>query len=989
MTEMSTRERVAAADREAAREAYEAHKEQERSWRSKAIAHEEAEAASRTGGSLATESGHSERKQLGINVGAADSYPRKTWGVQIERPTHEGSNALTGTALGDKIGAAYAPPMEGVEEAGAAQPLAGELQGSDDTPADNTSKATEENNASKQSLPGKVGKTNDVAAGHSSTTAETQSDNPLLTMNDEDLATGLDTELSMLQQVKTDGKADDSWDRRVLWVYTSWQEWISCGNTLSGHFDKLKPMVDSMFTTFRTRCGKRRVGLPADLLDKTLAIVSVVRDDMTQALDPSNGTNSGQSITQDQLSVTEEQLTSDLQSSNDEQLSHDQEQIAQDRESAEILEQQLLQQEAQISSDHELAKSLDKQAPQQTYIQGNDVDQQTRTRKQNYPETAVASGSGTYPRKEWASQRVDIQAPDSPWIRPTWLPKPVEQIPELPKYKAVTLASEQSAQGLFYIPAGDDMIVHTEQINTGPINTSVEDVTIALEEQSDTGPVDPPTNPLLEQHPSEAWKMLDSWLDEADSSFKTLTHDEAEAWFQGLNVVVACWSHWITHRDDEIWGHVEGRHVIQLANIAFDAHGLIKAQSLTVTDDVIYVCQKMSEMKHLAEMEEQARIKEEQRQESMCMTQLQEQQQQQQQLAQKLAAEEHEEQACINEEERQKSVDMAQTQSQQQPWTPPPMENEEDLYDLSPPAKEKRIARARPENNATSANEPNPEANALMGVNRHISQPNAAVQQHVGDPLQSHQQVTPALVANVDAMPATRRNAQTEPQVNTAHIMAFETTQVSQVKMDTTETETESPKVRLDVQKVDLQNNQFSFAINETHRDTFNKNLKAENAASKSAADRISLKDGRRVDSGNGEALFVSDDVQKRHQDDLRAAQAKAEADVAAAHKADDEALPVAVGTTTTATIPPPPTVALPRSGSDSSLTSFESSGDEGNTQPKPTTGPPQALSSDTVFRFSTGPPIVQQEPIPGSEEDNAKYRREQAAKCFPPNIKF
>jgi hypothetical protein len=638
MTEMSTRERVAAADKEAAQEAYEAHKEQERSWRSKAIAHEEAEAASRTGSSLATESGHSERKQLNINMGAADSYPRKTRGVQIERPNHEGSNALTGTALGDKTGAAYAPPMEGVEGAGAAQPLAGKVQESDHTPADNTSTAPKENHASRQSLAGDGQKTNDVAA----TTAGTQSDNPLLKMSDEDAAEGLHTDLSTLQEVKANNQADDAWDRQVLWVYTSWHEWVTCGNTLRWHFDKLneaqirylKPMVDEVFATFKTRCGKRKAGLPADALDDTLAIVSVVRDDMNEALNPSNQSNLGQSDTQNQLSATTEQSVSDVQSSDDGQLSHDQEQIVQDRKSAELLEQQLLQQDTQIASDHELAKSLDLQQQQyqeenakngqQTYIQDDVVDQQTRTRKQNYPEKAVASGSGTRPQKEWASQRVDIQVPDSPWIRPTWIPNPVEV---LLRHKVVTLVSEQFAQGSDYTPAGDDMIVHAEQINTGQIDTSVEDVTITFEERSNTDPVNVPANPLLELDSSKAWEMLTSWLDKAHSTFKTLTRDEAEAWFQGLNVVFACWSHWITHRDDEIWKHVEGHRVVQLAQIAFDAHDLIIGQSLTVSDDVIHVCKRMKGMKDLAEKEEQARIKEEAEQESVRMAQLQQQEQ--------------------------------------------------------------------------------------------------------------------------------------------------------------------------------------------------------------------------------------------------------------------------------------------------------------------------------------------------------------------------
>lgn len=669
MTEMSTRERVAAADREAAREAYEAHKEQERSWRSKAIAHEEAEAASRTGGSLATESGRGERKQLGINVGAADSYPRKTRGVQIERPDHEGSNALTGTALGDKMGTAYAPLMEGVEGAGAAQPLAGEVQESDHTSADKTSMATEENNASKQSLAGEVQGTNDAAAGHSTTTVETQSDNPLLNMNDEDLAAGLNTELSMLQQVKVDGKADNSWDGRVLWVYTSWQEWITHGNTLSGHFEKLKPMVDSMFTAFKARCGKRKAGLPANTLADLLAIVSVVRDDMNGALG----------------SATTEQSASDVESSNDGQLTHDQEQIAQDRESAAILEQQLLQQDAQVADDHELAKSLEQeqlqpqqgdaqiasdhelarslgqqqlQQPkqplhQQTYIQGDIVDQETGTRKQNYPEPVIASGSGTYPRKDWASQRVDIQVPDSPWIRPPWLPKPVEEMPELPKYKAVTLVSEEFVQGPDYTPAGDDMIVHTEQVNTGQINTSVEDETIALEEQSNTGPVNIPANPLLELNPSEAWETLDSWLTEADLTYQALTHDKAEAWFQIVGAMLTYWSQWIAHGGEEIWKPAQPCKVIRLADFASHACELIDARFGGVPLEMGNVCKWMNEAKGYAEMKErehmQARIDEETMQEWTRMAQTQQR-----------------EQAHINEEQRQESIIMAQTQHQQQ-----------------------------------------------------------------------------------------------------------------------------------------------------------------------------------------------------------------------------------------------------------------------------------------------------------------------------------
>ena len=1040
LAEMSTREKVASAEREAARESYEAQKEQERHWRNKAIASAEAEA----------ERGHSERKQLNINSGAANNYPRKLHDMQIEKPSQEGSNALTGTALGDRIKTAYAPPMD-VEEVGAtARP-------------------------------------------------EIQFDNPLLRVSDEDAAEGLRSEVEMLQQVKADGGVDDAWRHKVLWVYMSWNEWITRGKTLPWDFDKLNeaqirylvPVVEHMFTYLDNRCGKRKEGLPPDSLDDTLAIVSLVRDSMNEALEPPKESNSGQSGTQDEPSQTHKQS------------SHEQEQIAEGRKSAERLDQQLNQKSAQIASDHEYAQRLAQQeqqkqqqpqqrqhqkgtapAYQQTYYMQDDYDdEQYDPYRQHYPQTTESSGSGTYPKEEWARPRVDLPMPDTPIPEPEF---------KLPRYKVVRLASERF----------DFVIWGTGSVLAGGAQDSNDtfagDATVVVEEQVNTDQADTPTNPLLELQPAEAWETLASWLNNAESVFETLTVDETESWFQELNDVFTCWCDWMVHCDGDIWRHIEGHRVVQLANVAFGAHDLIKGQLGVVTDETVMVCERMLEAKLLAEMEEQARINEEQRQESIRTARLQHQEQQQEQArineeqwqesirnaqilqqqqqqqqeqarineearqesirmaqlqqqeqarlneearqesirsaqmlqqqqqqqqeqariheeqrqeyirsAQILWQQQQQEQARINEELRQQSMAMAHTQSQQRPRTPAPVEDEEDLYGLSPGGRKSKSARAKAESNAPSAKGLNASKHAIVAATDDeleasiraalagedtLPDSGAQQQQHVGAPFQPHQQAPPAPLANVDAVPATERTTQVESQNNSANEVAPETKQASQDEMDTTETEPGSPKVRLDVQKTNPQTNQFSFATNEIekkHQDAFNKNLKAANAARKTAVERAAFKNGWRLNSGEQEALFLPDDVQKKHQDELRKDRAKAEADIAASQKVDNESPPVARGTTNTDTISQPSTAAQPRSGTQSTLTSFKSSSDENGTQPRPSTGPPQTSSSNTVLNFSTGPPRVQQKPAPGSDEDNAQYRKDQAAKCFPPKLNF
>jgi hypothetical protein len=194
MTEMSVRERVAAADREAAQERYLAQKEQDLYWRTKAFVYEVAkaerkqEATSRTGSSgvsadsapanessvhdipsgansatadghserqklanttkttdtigstHATEDGHNERKKLNINPEVAN-YRGHTQATQIEMPVGENSNALTGTALYNASMPAYASPMDVEPPVTTSQPLPGAAQDYDYTLAGNTSSA--------------------------------------------------------------------------------------------------------------------------------------------------------------------------------------------------------------------------------------------------------------------------------------------------------------------------------------------------------------------------------------------------------------------------------------------------------------------------------------------------------------------------------------------------------------------------------------------------------------------------------------------------------------------------------------------------------------------------------------------------------------------------------------------------------------------------------------------------------------------------------
>ena len=760
---MSTRERVAAAERVAAKEAYEAQKEQDLLWRSKAIAHEEAE-AERKQKAASTTSG--EPKRLNIDLEAAKNRPSKTQDIQIERPPYEGSNAFTGTALGDKSGTAYALPMD-IEEAGAtAQPLAGEVKETDHTPADNTAMVLEENSATNQHLAGEAQEASDVVAGHGSTTAETQSDNPLLKLDDEAAADGLNTELSMLQRVKADGEADDAWDGRVLWVYTSWLEWITCGNTLKWHFDKLnewqtrqlKPMVDEMFTLFDKRCGKRNDNVPADALDDTLAVVSMVRDNMNEALDYLEAIDSDQPVILDQpTSETNERFTSDVQFANCEQFDHVQEQIAEDRESAERLHQELNSQSTQIASDHEYAKSVDReqhhqqpdaqiasdheyaksvdqeqhqqqnQQPEstpmslQTYIQGDLVDQLTCTHKQDYPQTVVASGSGTYPKDKKARRQVN--EPQSPAF---------EQWVKLPRYKVVTLPSEQfvipsfapagGAQDADYTPAENGTTSPEEQINTGPneapANPLLEqqdadyaparNATTPAEELNNTSPNEAPTNPLLEQpDASQAWKMLTSWLIEAESSFKTLTQDNSEAWYQDLCLLFAFWSQWMECGGDEIWRSVQGCDVVPYATFASGVHSYFTRQLGEVSRETDNVYQWMNAAKDFAEKQEQACIREEQRHaEEQEQARIREEQrhaeeqeqarmrdeqrpesmfrahqmQQQQQLAKNQQAEKQEEQARISEEQRQDSIHTTEVQQQQPARDPPVEQGDKDMY---------------------------------------------------------------------------------------------------------------------------------------------------------------------------------------------------------------------------------------------------------------------------------------------------------------------
>ena len=63
--------------------------------------------------------------------------------IQIERPAHEGSSALTGTALGDKNKTAYAPRMDAEEAGAAAQPLTSELQNAASVALGNTTTTAE------------------------------------------------------------------------------------------------------------------------------------------------------------------------------------------------------------------------------------------------------------------------------------------------------------------------------------------------------------------------------------------------------------------------------------------------------------------------------------------------------------------------------------------------------------------------------------------------------------------------------------------------------------------------------------------------------------------------------------------------------------------------------------------------------------------------------------------------------------------------------
>lgn len=794
LTEMSTGERVAAAEKEAAREAREAQEEQESHWRSKAAASErKQEATSRTGG---------ERKPLNINMGAADSYPRKTQDVKIERPAYEGSNAFTGTALGGEKGTAYASPMDVDGAGGAAQPLVGEAQESDDTPADSTTTVPEENQATKrpltggaqksdptptdntsmvpganddsnQPLAGEVQQASDVVPGHSSATAETQSDNPLLKMNDEDAANGLETELSSLQKSQANGEADDSWDRKVLWVYTSWLEWITSGNTLKWNFDKLneariqrhKPMVEEVFTALDNRCGKRNHDVPAGALDDTLAVVSVVRDNMNEALDHLQGKNLGQPVTQDQIpSATGEQSTSEGQSADDERLkqletSRDQEfaellqkrqeveaaQIARDRESAKALDLQLKQRkDAHTASDHETAKSLFLQQEQEAallyeevYMQDDPVDQQTRTTKRNYPETAVASGSGTYPKNGQASRRVVPQVPDSPILPPPF---------KLPRHKVVTLASEQTV-------AADPAL--TDGAQDSNYTPPAEDATMALDEQTNTSPISPPANPLLGLQPSQAWATLDSWLDEANSTFSTLTNDDAEEWFQKLKMALTSWSEMMERGGKELWVPLKGPDVFRFANFASSTRQLIERQFGAASKESVNVCEWMKNAKnHVEEHERQARIKEE---EWVRRTELQQQEQARineearQEDIRMAQVQQQQEQARIDEEERQKSMSMAQAQQQQQQQQQPqlgqnpPAEDDVDLYGSDPHGEaqqkasmaKKKLARAEAERNAAHAEvpkiipaaEPSLSAQIRKEIELQNAQPDADVQQ--------------------------------------------------------------------------------------------------------------------------------------------------------------------------------------------------------------------------------------------------------------------
>ena len=635
MTEMSTRERVAAADREAAKELYQAYIVQELLWRSKAIAHEEAEAkrkqesASRTGG---------ERKQLGIDLEAAKNRPSKAQDIQIERPPG-GSNALTVTALGDKMGTAYAPPMD-IEEAGdTAQPLASEIQQSDHTPAESTPMAPEEKAAPNQDLASEAQETNDAVADHSSTTAETQFDNPLLKMNDEDAADCLKIELDILQQAKMNEQADDAWIRRVHLVYKSFREWITCGNTLKWHLDKLnewqtrqvKPMVDEVFMLFHKRCGKRNEGVPADALNQTLAVVSEVRDNMNEALDHLEGKDSGQPGVLDQsvepLSVEYEKTTSDVQLSNDEHFDHVQEQIAEDQESAKRLHKDLDQHDAQISSDREYAKKVaqepetekkqqyqqyqqrqeQKPAPvlQQTYIHDDLADQLKCPCKQDYPKTAVASGSGTYPKDKEARQQVNV--PESPTLKTSF---------KLPSYKVVRLLSEQKYIPSFHAAAGGVQ---------NPDYTPAGDATMVLdEEQVNTEPINLPSNPLLDLPRSEAMETLVFWIKDSISTYDA--EISGPTWFRALEFLFIFWSQWLDRDGLSIWSNVQCRDVIDFADFASRACRLIEGHFGGVTQEVKMVCQSMDMAKGLAEEREKARICEEQRQESIRVNLMQQKQ---------------------------------------------------------------------------------------------------------------------------------------------------------------------------------------------------------------------------------------------------------------------------------------------------------------------------------------------------------------------------
>lgn len=699
--------------------------------RSKATAHKEAkaerkqEAASRTGG---------ERKQLDIDLEAAKNRPSNAQHIKIERPPYEGSNAFTGTALGDKSGTAYAPPMDIEETGNAAKPLAGEVQQSDHTPADNTAMAPEKNPGANQSLAGEVQEASDVVADHSSTTEGTQSVNPLLELNDEDAASGLSAELGMLQRLKADFQTDETWNRRVLWVYTSWREWITCGNTVKWHIDKLnetqalyfKPMVDEVFALFDKRCGKRNDGVPADALNETLAVVSEVRDNLNEALGLPEGGDSGQDVILDQTvqppTVENEKTTSDVQSAKDEQFDHVQEQISEDLVSAERLHRELNQDGAQISSDRELAKKVSReqelekkqqhQQPQQrknrkpapvlkqTYIHGDLVDQMTRTCKQDYPQTAVASGSGTYPKDKKAHQEEDVPESPLPW-------------PKLPTYKVVKLASEQVFVPSFHAPAGGAQ--DSEYTPAG-------DTTVVLEEQSNAEAVSVPANPLLELTHSEALETLVSWIKRLVATYDAET--SGLIWFRDLNLVFTYWSQWLDRDGLSILSPVQCRDVTDFANFAFRAGTWIEGRFGEVTQEVENVCQRMDVAKGLAEEQEQARIREEQRhaeeQEQARINEEQRQQQihiaQMQQQQQSLEAEKQEEQARISEEQRQEAIRMVQAQQQQQPQNPPTEDDDEGLYgnDARGEASQQAFIAARKMERAKAesvvANEAKPEA---------------------------------------------------------------------------------------------------------------------------------------------------------------------------------------------------------------------------------------------------------------------------------------